>query len=68
MAKTTAQTTIKHLTLISVVNCWTEYKENSWERNFQFKENDDLQILEVCIWNINTPKISLYKSIVRYKI
>jgi hypothetical protein len=51
----------KHLSLISVVNSWANYDANSWERAFIFKENDDIQIFEVCIWNIARPKVSLYK-------
>jgi hypothetical protein len=51
----------KHLSLISVVNSWSNYEANSWERGFIFKENEDIQIFEVCIWNIARPKVSLYQ-------
>lgn len=56
-----AQQEKKHLTVISVFNSWLDYKENSWERYNIVKENDTVQILEICIWNIDEPRISLYK-------
>jgi len=51
----------KHLTLINVINSWLAYDKNVWEKNFSFKENDEMQLLEICIWNIDQPKIALYK-------
>jgi len=51
----------KYLALISVVNSWLDYEENSWEGVYPIKENDNIQIFQVCIWNIANPKVSLYK-------
>jgi hypothetical protein len=54
-------TSTKFLTLISVNNSWSTYEDNTWEKNFSFKENEYMQIIEICIWNIENPKVSLYK-------
>ena len=51
----------KFLSLISVVNSWTDYSDNSWERALKVKVNKDVQIFEVCIWDILQPKVSLYQ-------
>ncbi len=53
-------TKTKFLTLISVNNSWSTYEENTWEKNFKFKENEYMQIFEICIWNTENPKVSLY--------
>jgi len=53
-------TSTKFLTLISVNNSWSTYEENTWEKNFKFKENEYMQIFEICIWNTENPKVSLY--------
>lgn len=50
----------KFLTMISVNNNFSTYEDNTWERNFSFKENEYMQILEICIWNTENPKVSLY--------
>lgn len=50
----------KFLSLISVNTSWSTYEDNTWEKNFAFKENEYIQIFEVCIWNIENPKVSLY--------
>ena len=53
-------TKTKFLTLISVNNSWSSYEDNTWEKNFAFKENEYMQIFEICIWNTENPKVSLY--------
>lgn len=56
----------KFLTIMAVNSAAeAKYEDNSWERTLKFKENDDIQIFEVAIWNngqsTNPSKISLYK-------
>lgn len=53
-------TKTKFLTLISVNNSWSTYEDNTWEKNFAFKENENMQIFEICIWNNENPRVSLY--------
>ena len=53
-------TKTKFLTLISINSNWSTYEDNTWEKNFQFKENEYMQIFEICIWNTANPKVSLY--------
>lgn len=56
----------KFLTIMAVNSgAQSKYEDNSWERTLKFKENDNVQIFEVAIWNNGQPtnpgKISLYK-------
>ncbi len=53
-------TKTKFLSLISVNTSWSTYEDNTWEKNFVFKENEYMQIFEICIWNTENPKVSLY--------
>jgi len=55
----------KFLTLVvatKVDNQFAKYENMSWERDIKIRANDNIQIFDLVIWNITSPKkISLYK-------
>lgn len=51
----------KYLNIIKVNNSWLAYDVNSWERQHQAYETMDVQIFMICIWNLASPKVSLYR-------